>query len=73
MVLNAEDGLPKTPPPAMLVIRMAESMLVEDHAVALRRIVGAVQIPIMSGISALNCHVHVISHYDIEICRIYLL
>lgn len=73
MALNAPYRLPEAVPPAMLVIRMAESVLVEDHAGAFIRITGAVQIPIVTGVSALNCHVHVISHYDIEICRIYLL
>lgn len=73
MALNTPYRLPEAVPPTVLVIRMAESVLVEDHAGAFIRIPGAVQIPIVPGVSALDRHVHVISHYDIEIDRIYLL
>lgn len=73
MALNAPYRLAEAVPPAVLVIRMAESVLVEDYAGALIRITGAVQIPIVSGVSALDRHVHVISHYDVEIGRIHLL
>ena len=73
MVLNTPYRLPEAVPPAVLVIRIVEAMLVEDHARAFRRITGAVQVPVMTGISALNRHIRVIRHNDIEICRIYLL
>ena len=73
MVLNTPYRLPEAVLPAMLVIRMAESMLMEDHAGVFCRITGAVQIPIVTGVSTLDCYVHVVSQNNIEICRIYLL
>lgn len=73
MALNAPYRLPEAVPPAVLMIRMAESVLVEDHAGAFIRITGAMQIPVVTGVYALDRYVHVISHYDIEIGRIYLL
>ena len=73
MALNAPYRLPEAVLPAVLVIRMAESVLMKDHAGAFIRITGAVQIPIVTGVSAQDRHVHIISHYDIEIGRIHLL
>lgn len=73
MALNTPYRLPEAAPPAVLVIRMAESVLMEDHAGAFIWIIGAVQIPIVAGVSALDCHIRVISQDDIEINRIYLL
>ena len=70
VTLDTPYRLPEAVPPAVLMIRMAESVLVEDHAGAFAWIASAMQIPIVPGVSALNCHVYGISHYDIEIGRI---
>ena len=71
MVLNVADDLPEAVPPTVLVIRMAKSVLVKNHARAFCRIFGAVQIPVVAGISALNRHIRVIRHSNVEIYRIY--
>ena len=63
MALNTPYRLPEAVPPAVLVIRMAESVLVEDHAGAFIRITGAVQIPIVAGVSALDRYIRVTVSY----------
>ena len=72
MALDTLNCLPEAIPTAVLMIRMTEFVFMKYDAGAFRRIFRAVKIPIMTGVPALNRHVPVIRHYDIEIPRIYL-
>lgn len=56
MDLNTPYRLPEAVSPAVPVILLAESVLVENHAGTFIRITDAVQIPLVTGVSALNRH-----------------
>jgi len=59
--------------PAMLMIWMLKSMLMENHQTLFTWISSAVQVPVVTGIPALDCHITVIRHDDIKVSRIYFL
>ena len=73
MALYALYRLSQRISPAMLMIRMLESMLMKNHQAFLTWISGTMQVPVMTGIPALDRHITVIRHDDIKINWIYFL
>lgn len=55
---------------AMLMIRALEEVLVKYDERLLCRILGAVQVPIMTGVPTLNRDISIIHQNDIEVPRI---
>ena len=55
---------------AVLMIRALEEVLVKYNERLLCRILGAVQVPIMTGVPTLNSDIPIIHQNDIEVPRI---
>lgn len=55
---------------AMQVVWMGCLMFMEYHTVSLCWIIRIMQVPVMPGISGLNCHIMLTQHNDVEILRI---
>lgn len=67
---DAPYRLPQGVRPAVLVVRMGNLVLVEDDHRPLLRILRIMQIPVMAGIAAHDCHIIDIRGNDGEILRI---
>ncbi len=67
---NAPYRLPQGTRPAVVVIWMGGTVLMEYDHRSLLRVLRIMQIPVVLGISAHDCHIILIDGDDVEILRI---
>lgn len=70
MLHNILNRLSHRPCPTMLMIWMLEAVLMKDNTGFFRRESTTMEVPVMSGISALYGHIIRIPHQNIKILRI---
>ena len=73
MSLNTSHRLIKRIGSSMLVVWTLEEVFMKYDKRLFHRVFRTVQIPVMTGISALDCNILTISNYDIEIISINLI